>query len=184
MGIAEHVATTTRPDVELAASVRRDVRFGAAVYGSFLAASLVGVAYQAGESARAMTVSLFGSMLVFWAAHGTGDRAARVAAGRGGRAPDRRPRLGVGRSVVARSGCEACIRSCGRPGRRLGTAGRPPLGRQLARRRAARGGRGRTRPAPAPAPARAPRPLRWPSQDGSAAEPAGSGVAAPAATLA
>ncbi len=55
--------------VAQAASVRRDVRFGAAVYGSFLAASVVGVAYEAGESARAMTVSVFGSMLVFWAAH-------------------------------------------------------------------------------------------------------------------
>jgi hypothetical protein len=55
--------------VEQVPSVPRDVRFGAAVYGSFLAASVVGVAYEAGESARAMTASLFGSMLVFWAAH-------------------------------------------------------------------------------------------------------------------
>ena len=47
----------------------RDVRFGAAVYGSFLAASVIGVAYESGAAARAMTVSLLGSMLVYWAAH-------------------------------------------------------------------------------------------------------------------
>ena len=47
----------------------RDVRFGAAVYGSFLAASVVGVAYEAGAGARTMTAALLGSMLVFWAAH-------------------------------------------------------------------------------------------------------------------
>ena len=47
----------------------RDVRFGAAVYGSFLAASVVGVAYESGAGARTMTASLLGSMLVFWAAH-------------------------------------------------------------------------------------------------------------------
>jgi hypothetical protein len=47
----------------------RDVRFGAAVYGSFLAASVVGVAYESGAGARTMTASLVGSMLVFWAAH-------------------------------------------------------------------------------------------------------------------
>ena len=49
--------------------LRRDVRFGAAVYGSFLAASVVGVAYESGATARGMTASLLGSMLVFWAAH-------------------------------------------------------------------------------------------------------------------
>ena len=83
MSIAEHVATTP-PGVEEAAIVRREVRFGAAVYGSFLAASVVGVAYEAGESARAITVSLFGSMLVFWAAHAwseiVGERIAEGAA--------------------------------------------------------------------------------------------------------
>jgi hypothetical protein len=47
----------------------RDVRFGAAVYGSFLAASVLGVAYESGAGARTMTASLLGSMLVFWAAH-------------------------------------------------------------------------------------------------------------------
>ena len=39
------------------------------MYGSFLAASVLGVAYEAGESARTMTATLFASMLVFWLAH-------------------------------------------------------------------------------------------------------------------
>jgi hypothetical protein len=47
----------------------RDVRFGAAVYGSFVAASVIGVAYESGAGARTMTASLLGSMLVYWAAH-------------------------------------------------------------------------------------------------------------------
>ncbi len=68
--------------VEQVPSVPRDVRFGAAVYGSFLAASVVGVAYEAGESARAMTGSVFGSMLVFWAAHAWSEIVgARIAEG-------------------------------------------------------------------------------------------------------
>jgi hypothetical protein len=45
------------------------IRFGAAVYGSFLAASVIGVAYEAGEDARAMTATTFASMLIFWLAH-------------------------------------------------------------------------------------------------------------------
>ena len=47
----------------------RDVRFGAAVYGSFLVASVIGVAYESGAGARTMTASLLGAMLVYWAAH-------------------------------------------------------------------------------------------------------------------
>ena len=47
----------------------RDVRFGAAVYGSFLGASVIGVAYESGAAARTMAASLLGSMLVYWAAH-------------------------------------------------------------------------------------------------------------------
>jgi hypothetical protein len=46
-----------------------DVRFGAAVYGSFLVASVVGVAFEAGADARVMTTGAFGSALVFWLAH-------------------------------------------------------------------------------------------------------------------
>ena len=67
--LSDGLALRRVTSVEQVPSGRRDVRFGAAVYGSFLAASVVGVAYEAGESARAMTASLFGSMLVFWAAH-------------------------------------------------------------------------------------------------------------------
>jgi hypothetical protein len=59
-----HVHPTDFPGV-----LDRDVRFGAAVYGSFLAASVIGVAYESGAGARALTVSLLGSMLVYWAAH-------------------------------------------------------------------------------------------------------------------
>jgi hypothetical protein len=44
-------------------------RFSAAVYGSFLAASVVAVSSGAGEGARAMTETLFATMLVFWLAH-------------------------------------------------------------------------------------------------------------------
>ena len=53
----------------LAAPRRDNVRFGAAVYGSFLVASVVGVAFEAGQDARVMTTSAFGSALVFWLAH-------------------------------------------------------------------------------------------------------------------
>jgi hypothetical protein len=45
------------------------IRYGAAVYGSFLVASVVGVAFEAGQDARAMTMTTFGSALVFWLAH-------------------------------------------------------------------------------------------------------------------
>jgi hypothetical protein len=47
----------------------RDMRYGAAVYGSFLVASVVGVSYEASEDARTMTSTLFASMVVFWLAH-------------------------------------------------------------------------------------------------------------------
>jgi hypothetical protein len=46
-----------------------NTRFGAAVYGSFLVVSVVGVAYEAGQDARFMTMTAFGSALVFWLAH-------------------------------------------------------------------------------------------------------------------
>jgi hypothetical protein len=58
-----------RASPDLPPVLERDVRFGAAVYGSFLAASVIGVAYEAGASARTMTVSLLASMLIYWAAH-------------------------------------------------------------------------------------------------------------------
>jgi hypothetical protein len=46
-----------------------NIRFGAAVYGSFLVASVVGVAFEAGQDARFMTTTAFGSALLFWLAH-------------------------------------------------------------------------------------------------------------------
>jgi hypothetical protein len=58
-----------RASVDLPPVLDRDVRFGAAVYGSFLAASVLGFAYESGAGARTMTTALLGSMLVFWAAH-------------------------------------------------------------------------------------------------------------------
>ena len=58
-----------RAPADLPPVLDRDVRFGAAVYGSFLAASVIGVAYESGTGARTMTASLLGSMLVYWAAH-------------------------------------------------------------------------------------------------------------------
>jgi hypothetical protein len=57
----------------LASAHATEIRFGAAVYGSFLVASVVGVAFEAGESARAMTASTFGSMLIFWLTHAWSD---------------------------------------------------------------------------------------------------------------
>ena len=47
----------------------RDIRAGAAVYGSFLVASVVGASYEAGDDARTMTGTLLASMSVFWLAH-------------------------------------------------------------------------------------------------------------------
>jgi len=58
-----------RASVDLPSVLDRDVRFGAAVYGSFLAASVIGFAYELGAGARTTTASLLGSMLVYWAAH-------------------------------------------------------------------------------------------------------------------
>jgi hypothetical protein len=46
-----------------------NVRFGAAVYGSFLVASVVGLAFETGQDARLLTTTAFGSAVVFWLAH-------------------------------------------------------------------------------------------------------------------
>ena len=53
----------------LVATRRDNTRYGAAVYGSFLVASVVGVAFETGQDARLMTTAAFGSSLVFWLAH-------------------------------------------------------------------------------------------------------------------
>jgi hypothetical protein len=66
----------------LATTQPKEIRYGAAVSGSFLVASVVGVAFEAGESARAMTASAFGSSLIFWLAHAWSEVVGeRVAAG-------------------------------------------------------------------------------------------------------
>jgi hypothetical protein len=52
-------------------------------------ASVVGVAFEAGESARAITASTFGSSLIFWLAHAWSDVIGeRIAAGRDFRSRD------------------------------------------------------------------------------------------------
>ena len=50
-----------------------EIRYGAAVYGSFLVASVVGVAYEANEDIGTMAGSLLASMLIFWLAHTWSD---------------------------------------------------------------------------------------------------------------
>jgi hypothetical protein len=66
-------ATTSEPADSAGAAggqlTARDIRYGAAVYGSFLVASVVGAAFEAGADARTLTGSAFVSMLVFWLAH-------------------------------------------------------------------------------------------------------------------
>lgn len=47
----------------------RHIRYGAAVYGSLLAASVISATSEAGADARTMTGSVFVSMLIFWLAH-------------------------------------------------------------------------------------------------------------------
>jgi len=67
----EHKERVSRRDVTLVdgPGLRRDIRYGAAVYGSFLVASVVGAAFEAGADTRSLTGSAFVSMLVFWLAH-------------------------------------------------------------------------------------------------------------------
>ena len=69
--LGRHVTGRVEPSrgALLVAPGRDKVRFGAAVYGSFLVASVVGVAFEAGQDARLMTTAAFGSSLIFWLAH-------------------------------------------------------------------------------------------------------------------
>jgi hypothetical protein len=48
---------------------RRDVDYGAAVYGSVLVAALVAAEFESGVDARAMTLTLAATTIVFWLAH-------------------------------------------------------------------------------------------------------------------
>jgi hypothetical protein len=74
MGAADHGEGT---DAQAALPPARDVRYGAAVYGSFLAASVVGASYEAGDDARTMTATVFASMAVFWLAHAWSEAVGR-----------------------------------------------------------------------------------------------------------
>ena len=47
----------------------REYRYGPAVYGSILVASLVGAMFEQDASAQAMTLSLVSSIVIFWIAH-------------------------------------------------------------------------------------------------------------------
>jgi hypothetical protein len=47
----------------------REYRFGSAVYGSILVAALVGAMFEEHVAAQTMTLSLLGSVIVFWIAH-------------------------------------------------------------------------------------------------------------------
>lgn len=72
-----------------ALETRAEFRLGAAVYGSFLVASVVGLAFEAGRDARAMTLTALASMFVFWLAHWWSEvLGARILAGRTFRARD------------------------------------------------------------------------------------------------
>ena len=48
---------------------RREVDYGAAVYGSVLVAALVAAEFESDVDARAMTLTLFATTIVFWLAH-------------------------------------------------------------------------------------------------------------------
>ena len=47
----------------------REYRYGPAVYGSILVASLVGAMFEQDASAQVMTLSLVSSIVIFWIAH-------------------------------------------------------------------------------------------------------------------
>src|SRR5262249_39915432 len=69
-----HSAQGTQPARTVAAFSRTgEIRFGAAVYGSFLVGSVVGVAYEADDSVATLTGSVLGSMVIFWVAHTWSD---------------------------------------------------------------------------------------------------------------
>ena len=145
----------------LAARLRDNVRFGAAVYGSFLVASVVGVAFEAGQDARVMTTTAFGlrarllACALVVGGHRRADlgrrgvpasrrsrrRPSRVAAGRSGRRSHGPPRPCLGRRVVARDGRRARARRGGPPDHRVGTGRRPSRRMDMAARRPLRRGR-------------------------------------------
>jgi hypothetical protein len=63
--------------------VRREYRYSAAVYGSILVAALVGAMFEERASPQTMTLSLAGSVVIFWVAHAWSEvLGERVAEGR------------------------------------------------------------------------------------------------------
>jgi hypothetical protein len=62
---------------------RRRYQFAAAVYGSILVAALVGATFEEQASARTITLSLAGTVVIFWVAHAWSEVVGeRVADGR------------------------------------------------------------------------------------------------------
>jgi hypothetical protein len=62
---------------------RRDFQYGAAVYGSVLVTALVGAMFEQHVDAKRMTLSLLGSVVVFWLAHAWSEVVGeRMSAGR------------------------------------------------------------------------------------------------------
>jgi hypothetical protein len=63
--------------------VRRRYQYAAAVYGSILVAALVGATFEERASAQTITLSLAGTVVIFWVAHAWSEVVgARVAEGR------------------------------------------------------------------------------------------------------
>ncbi|MEO9173970.1 MAG: hypothetical protein ABI317_00550 [Gaiellales bacterium] len=57
----------------MSSTTRREYDFGAAVYGSILVSALVGAMFEGSADSRSMTLSLLGSVLIFWVAHTWSD---------------------------------------------------------------------------------------------------------------
>jgi hypothetical protein len=60
---------------------RREVDYGAAVYGSVLVAALVAAEFESDVEARAMTLTLLATTIVFWLAHVWSDALGERVAG-------------------------------------------------------------------------------------------------------
>ena len=141
----------------LVAPRRDNIRFGAAVYGSFLVASVVGVAFEAGQDARFMTTTAFGSALVFWLAHWWSEVIGEQICGRRGVPTSRRARHRRAsgrwsrRPSFPRSSSRSLGPACGRARRAPSSRSPRPFSRSWG---------GRWSPAVAPEDLAARRPLR------------------------
>ena len=100
-------------DLPMARAQTREIRYGAAVYGSFLVASVVGLAYETGESVRTMTATAFGSMLIFWLAHAWSEiLGENIAASRDPVGPKEARLLEQHRRATAHLYCHGCGHLC------------------------------------------------------------------------